>query len=503
MIRSPLPLGTIVLDPEANAPLYRQLYDALRTAILEGRLVAGSRLPSSRTLAGDLGVGRNTVLSAYEQLAAEGYLEGQVGAGTRVAAALPDRLLEVGRNAREQAPESAAPSPALSRRGEAMASIRRAVPRYERGIGRAFQHGLPAIDLFPAALWSRLLARRARDPRAGLFGYETGEGFKPLREAIAAYAGAARGVVCTPDQVIVTAGAQAALDLAARMVIDPGDPVWLEEPGYLGARGAFLGAGATLVPVQVDHEGLDVEAGIAAEPHPRLIYVTPSHQFPLGVTLSLQRRLALLDFARRAGAWIIEDDYDSEYRYTGRPIASLQGLDRAGRTLYMGTFAKTLFPALKVGYLIVPDGLIDPFRRAIRISGHVPPAAIQSALADFIGEGHFGTHVRRMLPIYAERRARLLQCLDGELAEFLEPAPSEGGIQIAAWLRDGKDRAASDAAARADVHASPLSSYYLDKDIRPGLHLGYAAVPEPVIVRAASRLRSALAEMRRGNIPGK
>ncbi len=493
MIRSPLPLGTLALDPAAGAPLYRQLYDALRAAILDGRLVAGARLPSTRALAADLRVGRNTVLSAYDQLAAEGYLDGKVGAGTRIAAHLPDRLLEVGARTYK------APSPErepvfLSRRGSAMSSVRRSVPHYDRDIGRAFQHGLPAIDQFPATLWSRLLARRARDPRTGLFGYETGEGFRPLRGAIAAYAGAARGVVCTADQVIVTAGAQAALDLAARMVIDPGDAVWIEEPGYLGARGAFLGAGARLVPVPVDAEGLDVEAGIAAEKKPRLIYVTPSHQFPLGVTLSLKRRLALLDFAWRTGAWIVEDDYDSEYRYSGRPIAALQGLDRSGRTLYMGTFAKTLFPALKVGYLIVPDELIDPFRTAIRISGHVPPAAIQSALADFIGEGHFGTHVRRMLAVYAERRARLLACVENELSNFLEPAPSDGGIQIAAWLKGGgNDRKAAEAAMRADVHVTPLSSYYLGARRRQGFHLGYAAIPEELIVKAAGRLAGALA----------
>ena len=499
MPRSPMPLGTISLDSTATAPLYRQLYDALRAAILEGRLIAGARLPSSRQLAADLGVGRNTVLAAYEQLTAEGYLEGRVGAGTRVAASLPENLLEVGASRRRDGTRQSEPRITLSRRGEAMASVRRRAAGYDRAVGPAFQHGLPAIDEFPAAVWSRLLARRTRDPRSGFHGYETGAGFRPLREAIAVYAGAARGVVCTPDQVIVTAGAQGALDLAARMVIDPGDRVWVEEPGYLGARGAFLGAGARLVPVPVDADGLDIEAGIAAEENPRLIYVTPSHQFLLGVTLSLQRRLSLLEFARKASAWIIEDDYDSEYRYTGRPIASLQGLDRSARTLYMGTFAKTLFPALRVGYLIVPDALVDPFSAAIRISGHTPPAAIQAALADFMGEGHFGAHIRRMLGVYAERRACLLAALDGELSDFLVASPSEGGIQIAGLLRGGlDDKDAAKAAAENGIRTTPLSTYYLGASKAHGLHLGYAAIPEPTIRKSANRLARALEKLAGG-----
>ncbi len=294
MPASPLPLGTIALDSGAELPLYRQLYDALREAILEGRLHPGARLPSSRTLAGDLGVGRHTVLAAYDQLTAEGYLEGQVGAGTLVAATLPDSLLQLDRQAsprRTEPPASNART--LSKRGEALSASRRLAPAYKRGLGQPFQHGLPAIDEFPAMLWSRLLARHSRDTRNGHFGYEVGFGVPALREAIAAYAGAARGVVCSADQVIVTVGAQGALDLTARMLLDPGDPVWIEEPGYLGARGALAGAGAQLTPVPVDAEGIDVEAGIARQPSPKLIYVTPSHQFPLGATLSLPRRLAL------------------------------------------------------------------------------------------------------------------------------------------------------------------------------------------------------------------
>lgn len=494
MPASPLPLGTIALDSGGDLPLYRQLYDALRDAILDGRLHPGGRLPSSRMLAAELGVGRNTVLAAYEQLAAEGYLEGQVGAGTQVAALLPDSLLQLDRQSKrpERQRQTAAEARTLSERGRSLSATRRLIPAYTRGQGRAFQHGLPAIDHFPAMLWSRLLARHSRDTRSSLFGYEIGIGLPALREAIAAYAGAARGVVCSAEQVIVTVGAQAALDLAARMLLDPGDPVWVEDPGYLGARGALAGAGATLVPVPVDEEGLDVEAGIERHAAPRLVYVTPSHQFPLGATLSLQRRLALLDHAGRCGAWIVEDDYDSEYRYQGRPIPSLQGLDRTGTVIYMGTFAKTLFPALKIGYLIVPEHLVDAFATAIRISGHVPPAAMQAALADFIGEGHYGGHVRRMRALYAERRAIVLDAIGNELSPWLKAAPGEGGLQLSAFLpEDADDRRLAAAAMEAGIHASPLALYRLEQG-RPGLYMGYASVPEAELKRAAAKLAGVL-----------
>ncbi|MBX3505035.1 MAG: PLP-dependent aminotransferase family protein [Parvibaculum sp.] len=494
MPATPLPLGTIALDTDAASPLYRQLYDALREAILAGRLGPGARLPSSRLLASELGVGRNTVLAAYEQLSAEGYLEGQVGAGTVVAATLPDSLLELDRQARSAKPKAAnANMRRLSKRGQALSATRRTMPGYTRAQARPFQHGLPGVDEFPAMLWSRLLARHSRDTRNGLFGYETGIGTEALREAIAAYAGAARGVACTRDQVIVTAGAQAALDLAARMLLDPGDPVWVEDPGYLGARGALLGAGAAIFPVPVDEEGIHVATGIERQASPRLIYVTPSHQFPLGATLSLPRRLALLDHARQCGAWLLEDDYDSEYRYQGRPIASLQGLDKADTVIYMGTFAKTLFPAIRIGYLIVPEALVEAFAAAIRITGHVPPAAVQAALADFIAEGHYGAHVRRMRAIYAARRACLMESLDNELAPWLRAAPGEGGLQLAAFLPDGADdRAIAAAAMEAGIHVTPLSLYRLEAG-RPGLYMGYAAIPEPALKRAARDLAGILA----------
>lgn len=499
-MNAPVILGPLALDPAAPVPLYRQLYEGLRAAILEGRLGPGARLPSSRALAGELDVGRNTVVAAFEQLLAEGYLEARVGAGTRVAAIPPETLLEVGMNdaAKRKDARAGDTQDRLSARGRLMSSVRRfnRARGYEKGQAGAFQHGLPALDMFPLDIWSRLLARRARAPQGRLYDYYVGAGYEPLRKAIAGYLGAARGVVCEPGQVIVTTGAQAALDLAARLVIDPGDPVWIEDPGYLGARGAFLAAGANLVPVPVDTEGLDIEAGLAAASKPKLIYVTPSHQFPLGATLSLVRRLALLETAKRFGAWVLEDDYDSEYRYVGRPLPALQGLDNADTVIYMGTFAKTLFPALRVGYLVVPPALVDAFETAIRLTGQTVPAALQAALADFIAEGHFGTHIRRMRALYAGRQERLLDALETYTEGMLTVQPREGGMQLVAYLPDGTDdRTVAEAAARHKVIATPLSTYFLNKPARPGLYLGYAAVADAEIPRGAEHLARALEEV--------
>jgi len=481
------------LDRNSARPLQWQLYESLRLSILDGRLIAGQRLPSSRALANELNLGRNTVVAAYEQLAAEGYVLSRTGAGTEVAALPPETVLEVGRSeSNERRPD---PRRQLSKRGEATARIKRASPRYEKLAALPFQHGLPAMDSFPRDTWARLLARRARQPQSRLYDYQFGPGFPALREAIAAYLGAARGVVCGPENIIVTAGAQAALDLAARMTVDPGDTVWIEDPGYLGARGALQSAGANLIPVPVDQEGMNPEA-LAPDTgteNPKLIYVSPSYQFPLGVTMSLNRRLALLERAKETGAWILEDDYDSEYRYTGRPLAALQGLDGTGGVIYMGTFAKTLFPALRVGYLVVPDSLVDAFTSGIRMTGQSPPPAIQAALADFMDDGHFTAHIRRMRTLYAARQEHLIKALARETGDLFRVPKLEGGMQLAAYLPDGTDDvAAADAVQAARVLTTPLSGYYLDEPDKRGLYLGYAGVPEHDIDRAAKKLGIAL-----------
>ncbi len=488
-------LPSLVLDGTTGVPLHRQVYDGLRGAILAGRLVAGTRLPSTRALATELRVSRNSVLTAFDQLLAEGYLEGRVGSGTFVARALPDDLLRA-HPATAIALRPAAAGRPISRRGAALAAATAIPPAIDWPDGmeqRAFRVGSPAFDAFPHDVWARILARRARRSLPRLLAYQDPAGHRPLREALAAYLGAARGVRCTAEQVIIVAGSQGALDLAARVLLDPGDPVWIEDPGYLGARGALLGAGARLVPVPTDGEGLRVADGVARCPGARLAFVTPSHQFPTGATMSLARRLALLEWAGRAGAWILEDDYDSEFRYAGRPLAALQGLDGEGRVVYLGTFSKTLFPALRLGYLVVPPDLVETFVAARLFAGMHTAALEQAALADFIVEGHFARHIRRMRALYAERGAALVAALGRDLPGLLDVRTPEAGMQLLARLPDGvDDRAAAHRAAAHGVDVWPLSIHHLEPAGRGGLLLGYAAVNEGELRDGVRRLATAL-----------
>ncbi|MCA1633812.1 MAG: PLP-dependent aminotransferase family protein [Acidobacteria bacterium] len=486
-----MPFAAAALDARSSVALYRQLYDGIRRAILAGQLKAGTRLPSTRELACELGVSRNTVMNAFEQLLAEGYVEGHTGSGTFVSRTLPDDLL----NARAGERRAAHPRPrrrALSTRGASLAATHINLSRFE-GRARPFRPGTPALDAFPFELWSRLTARHWRRPRRDLLNYGDPAGHAPLRAAIAAYLGAARAVVCEPEQVIVVAGAQQALDLAARVLLDPGDAAWVEEPGYLGAKGALAAAGARLVPVPLDENGMDVEAGADVEPSARLVYVSPSHQYPTGVTMSLARRLALIEWASRAGAWILEDDYDSEYRYEGRPLAALQGLDAEGRVIYLGTFSKVLFPALRIGYMVVPADLVAAFCAARALSDRHSPTVEQAVLTDFLEEGHFARHVRRMRALYSSRQAVLVEEARRELKDLLEIETSAAGLHLMGWLpEDMDDRVAARAAEAHGVDAQPLSSFCLGRPRRGGLVLGYAAYDAQEIREGVKRLAAAL-----------
>jgi GntR family transcriptional regulator/MocR family aminotransferase len=415
--------------------LFRQLYEGLRQSILDGRLAPGVRLPATRGLAEELGVSRNTVLNAYEQLLAEGYLEGKAGSGTYVPRTLPEEMLQVPATGRKR--PTPRPRRRLSRRGELLAgSASKVLP--SSGVPRPFRPGIPALDAFPFEIWHRLVARYHRHPTRDLLNYNYSAGHAPLRRAIAAHLGPARAVHCDPEQVLVISGAQQGLDLVARILLDSGDAVWMEDPGYRSARSALQGAEAVLVPVPVDSDGLDVAAGSARCPDARLVYVSPSHQYPLGVTMSLSRRLALLDWARRADAWVVEDDYDSEFRYAGRPLAALQGLDRDGRVIYLGTFSKTLFPSLRLGYLVVPEDLVDSFMAARIVMDRQPSTLTQAVVANFIEEGHFLRHVRRMRTLYSERQEALLRAARRELDGVLDVRPCETGLHLMGWLPDGK-----------------------------------------------------------------
>jgi GntR family transcriptional regulator/MocR family aminotransferase len=483
--------GLIALVAESETPLYRQLYDSLRKAILAGQLTPGARLQSSREIAKELGVSRNTVVNAFEQLLAEGYLEGQVGSGTYVSRALPEELLSVKAVTRSRA-RTRGKGPGLSARGKVFAAFAPSVPRAPERV-RAFQSGVPALDSFPFETWSKLAARHWRRPADSLLAYGEPQGYAPLRRAIASYLGVARAVRCTPEQVIVVDGAQMAFDLIARVLLDPGDAAWMEEPGYPGARAALTASGARLVYVPVDGEGLDIAAGAKLGAGARLIYVTPSHQFPLGMTMSLARRLALLEWASRAGAWVMEDDFDSEYRYEGRPVASLQGLDNDGRVVYIGTFSKFLFPSLRLGYIVAPEALVDAFVSARAMAGRHSPSVEQAILTDFIEDGHFGRHIRRMRTLYAERQKYLIDALEKECGGLVEVEPSAAGIQLVAWLPEGLDdkKVSREAAARG-VEARPMSIFYAGAPPRGGLELGYAAFNKYEIRRGATQLSAAV-----------
>ena len=471
MKRAPGGLAPIVsLDRRARVPLHRQIYAGYRAAIVEGRLEGGQRLPSTRTLASELGVSRMPVVLAFEQLLAEGYLEARVGSGSFVARGLPlPRPQPVPRTPRHlpRAPlRDAPPEPWLAGTGP-------------------FRIIQPEVDATLAATWSRLLARRARLQSARQMMYGDPMGVPALREALAEYLRTARSVRCTADQIMIVSGSQQALALAARTLLSPGDAAWMEEPGFAGARDALALAGARIVAVSVDAEGLDVAEGIARAPRVRAAYVTPSHQYPLGTIMSAARRLQLLAWARRTGAWLLEDDYDSEYRYDAEPIASLQGLDRDRRVVYIGTFSKVMFPALRVGYLVIPDDLVARFRRVREALDGSPAALAQHALADFLRGGHFARHLRRMRAIYAERRRALVIA-----AEKLGLAISgdRAGMHVVLELPRGtRDRDVAARAAKRGLWVAPLSACYAGAG-KPGLLLGYGSSRISEIPEAIRRL---------------
>ena len=488
------PLLGIALDVDSDVSRHRQLYRALRDAVLDGRLAPGTRLPSTRTLSGELGCARNTVVSAFEQLFAEGYLEGKVGAGTYVSRQLPESLLTAERSTVE-APATAADAPPrrLSARGARLAGL--GLPRHARP--RAFNPGEPELAQFPFDTWSKLLQRSWRAPGRERLMHNPAGGDPALRRALAGHLNRVRGLNCAPEQVLVTGGAQQGLDMVARLLCDPGDRVWMEEPGYPGLLGALAAAGAQAVPVPLDDAGLSVAEGRRRAPEARLAVVAPSHAYPLGTVMSLSRRLQLIDWAAETGAWIVEDDYDSEFRYQGRPLAALAGLDRQQRTIYLGTFSKVLFPSLRVGYLVVPPDMAEPMARARRGLDDHPGSTVQPALAQFIEEGHFAQHLRRMRRLYAARQDALLAAGRRHLDGLLDLAPDAAGMHLVAGLgpelagRAG-DAACAERARQHGVAAPALSAYYQGVPERQGLLLGYAAVPEPEIDRAARQLARAL-----------
>lgn len=492
--RQKSPLLSIAIDKGEKVTLQMQIFDQVRDAILSGRLAPGTRLPASRILASELGVSRNTVLVAFERLYAEGYTEGQIGSGTRVSQVLPEELLSARQHVRAKGEETSIAGK-LSKLSQNISWERHQPDTYQR---RAFRPNLPDLDSFPFDVWSRLVGRFWRHPPKDLvFGGDLA-GYRPLRDVVAAYLGAVRGLHCTGENIVITSGAQQALDLVARTVIDPGDKVWVENPGYAGLRNTLSAAGAELVHIPVDGQGASVAFGVKMAPDATLAAVTPSHQYPLGVTMSLPRRLELLDWAEANKAWVLEDDYDSDFRYSGKPLSALQGLDQSGRVIYVGTFSKVLFSSLRLGYVVLPDSLLEPFLRVRSALDDQPALALQPALMQFIEDGHFAAHLRRLRKLYGERQEMLLDALNVTASGLLSATPHEAGMHLVADFSEHlkmTDQQAADLASQAGLIVPPLSRYFADPTTdRKGLILGYAGLTEKEIQQGVHLLVRTLGE---------
>jgi GntR family transcriptional regulator / MocR family aminotransferase len=472
------------LGAQDALPLHRQLYEALRRAMLDGKLGPGERLPSSRDLAQDLNLSRNTVVAAINQLSVEGYLLSHVGSGTYVNDSVPQPAH------RRAGPARAAPAQAgrLSTRGLALASTFTAAELEVQ----PFTPGIADFSAFPLALWQRLQNKHWRMTYPDMLDYASSGGHAPLRRAIADYLRVFRSVQLDADQVVITTGTQQSLELCARLLADHGDTVWVEDPAYWGAAKAFMATGLNIHPVPVDEEGIQPE-GASGGPPPRLIYLTPSHQYPTGAVMSLPRRHQLLAAARAHGAWVLEDDYDSEYRFSGPPISSLEGLDADGRVLYLGTFSKVLYPGIKLGYLIVPRSLVAAFKQVhydLNRPGQMP---MQAALAEFIEMGHFSSALRRARQSYAERRAALLDALGPVLSGDVHISGAEQGLHLCLRLPKAvDDTALALKLAQQGITVRPLSAYCLARHDLKGLVIGYGYAPLSEIQRSGPVLAAAV-----------
>lgn len=476
-------------DPDTAEANHRQLYRILQQAILSGELPAGTQLPPTRLLACDLGIARNTVIQVYEQLGIEGYVHTGVGRGTFVADTAPDRI----------AGFDLITAPARRGNDGGSLSCRGKVLLENAGAGKrqwgAFVPGVPDVTQFPARVWSRIESRLWRRLSPEMMSYASGGGYAPLREVLVDYLRTARGVRCDPRQVLITTGTHHSLHLLTHLLADFGDGVWLEEPGYWGARSLLQIAGLDITAVPVDEQGMN-PGELPLRRVPRFIFVSPSHQFPLGSVMSLARRRELLEYAKSTNAWIVEDDYDSEFRYGCRPLPSLQGLDDGGRVIYLGTLSKIMFPGLRLAYMVVPENLVDGFALGLMElyrEGHLAPQAV---LAEFIREGHFASHIRRMRTIYSERRVTLIEAIHEHFGDALPVIGSAAGLHLVLGLPgDVDDQALSARALAHGIVARPLSLYYCDKrQARRGLVLGYGCVARDEIPREFARLATVIRE---------
>lgn len=465
-------MGLMETAAHPGMGLREQLCAALREAMRNGSLPQGTRLPATRVLAQDLALSRVTVEAAYAQLEAEGYVQRHTGKGSFVAVQAPAVMPVKARTVQALVPQAR-----LSQRGRGMVDTGGCLEPLQL---QAFAAGSPDLRAFPHTLWRQLSNKRLRQTPQTLMRYGDPQGRDDLREAIAQYLVSSRGVRCTAAQVLVLTSSQQALQLMATLLLDPGERVWLENPGYRGARTAFAASGAQLVPLPVDAQGLVPNFTL---PAPRLIYLTPTHQYPTGHTLSLQRRLALVDYARRTGCWLVEDDYDSEFLYDSRPTPSLQGLDNSGRVIYIGTFSKTLFPSLRIAYAVLPQALVQPMVTARSVyDGHVAQLA-QAVTADFMTQGHFAAHLRLMRQLYRSRRDVLMELITRHLP-WAQPLNSSGGLQLSVTLPPGSELQLTRQATARGIATPSLSSLYDGPATLDGWLLGFAAL-QPAEIEAA------------------
>jgi GntR family transcriptional regulator/MocR family aminotransferase len=458
----------ISIDRRAQQPIYKQIYEAFRTRIVQRELRPGQLVPSTRELARELRVSRFPVLNAYAQLLAEGYFESRVGAGTFIASSLPgEPLPQTRQTVVNPAPELRTISAAASTLPEYVG------PSWTEGLG-PFQVGHPELEAFPLQTWSKLVARYSRNMRRSDLQYGDAMGSRGLRDAIGLYLRTSRGVRCEADQIMIVSGSQQALDITTRVLLDSGTLAWVEEPGYWLVHHVLKAAGCRAVPVPVDLEGLDVSSGMELGPNARAAFVAPSHQYPLGVTMSATRRFQLLEWAQNAGSWIIEDDYDSEYRYESQPISSLQGLDTNSRVIYIGTFSKVLFPSLRLGYIVIPPDLINRFAAFRQSMDLCPPPINQAVLTEFIREGHFARHIRKMRQVYGERHRVLVKEIERELYPSCTIVGGEAGMHLTILISGSiLDSEIAARATERKLRLSALSLSYVGDTPRQGFVLGF------------------------------
>lgn len=497
---------TIEIDRHHQLPVYLQICERIRAAIAAGHLRPGDRVPALRGLATQLNTARGTVEQAYTILVDEGYLQMRGAAGTFVSPSLPASLMRpsrgpAGQGAQRAVGSSAAGEPQYGAQDGPQQPRQPPIAVAMSGHPRPLQPGLPALDAFPRKVWHRLVSQRARSGERALLAYPDPAGYRPLREHITTYLALSRGVTCRPEQVFVTGGYRSTLELVLRSLARPNDRVWFEDPGYLLARSFLSETGVQLVPVPVDAEGIDVERGTQLDAQARFAFVTPSHQSPLGHTLSLPRRIALLDWAETASSWIVEDDYDSEFRYVGRPLPALKSLDRRDHVIYCSTFSKVMFPGLRLAYAVVPERAVERVTRVACSMNAGSPTLLQAAAADFIGQGHFARHLKRMRALYQERRMLIVYALQQAFGERLMVDLPPGGIQFAVQFMSGPDGLVDDVAvaaraSQAGIAVVPLSIWYASgrtERTPRGLVIGFANVVDASEARRlAATLRACL-----------